>query len=253
MKYADDCFLFSSIMATNQTTMFCASITVSCLVSSWCREVGFVINYQKCKSRVIKSRQQCRFELLPDIKIVKSLKLFGVTFQENLSWTVHFDNVVLSSSRRLEALRVSGPFLSCDELKIVYFSLVRSILEYSNPLFLALSTTDQRRLEHLQGCFRRPVWLCMQRGLPSKLAEWLFWAAASPNTALFRLVPREVEDSFFLASVLFCSRKLLWISAPSYSLVNANGLLIALVFNAANVFHFQFSNIGILFFFFRHR
>ena len=202
MKYADDCAFCFPLYAKQSNDHV---LREHKRFLSWCREVGFLINYQKCKSLIIRSRQECHHVLLPDVKMVKSLKLLGVTFQENLAWNTHFDNVALSSSRRLGAL------LSRNELKLVYFSTARSILEFSNPLFLALSPTDQRRLECVQRRFHKLLCgsACREACLPSLLQcrraqlKRLFRAAASPEHVLNRLLPTCASRSgrFLLPSI----------------------------------------------------
>ena len=98
IKYADDCaFCFPLYVGQSNDHV----VVEHNRFLSWCSDMGFTINFKKCKSLVVRGRQHCVPQELRNVVTVNSLKLLGVIFQENLSWNMHFDNVVLSASRRL--------------------------------------------------------------------------------------------------------------------------------------------------------
>jgi hypothetical protein len=204
VKYADDCAFCFPLYAGQSNDHV---VVEHNRFLAWCSEMGLTINFKKCKSLALRGRQQCIPVQLNNVVTVKSLKLLGVTFQENLSWNMHFDNVVLSASRRLGGIRTLRPFLSCAELKTVYFAIVRSILEYCNPLFLYMSSRDQCRLDRIQRRFHKLLCgtNCKETCLENlserrrSQAERLFRAAMSPEHALHSLLPqRSVRSGRFL-------------------------------------------------------
>ena len=169
----------------------------------WCNEVDLRVNVNKCKSITFRKRSDCCPVYLPHIENVKSLKLLGVIFEEKLSWKPHFDHVILSASRRLYALRGLCGFIGKKQMKIVYFAIVRSVLEYSNPLFLNISVKDRNRLDRLQKRFHRLICgSCCNSDCLQPLGERrtsqamkLFKAALSPSHILHVLLPPQSRRS----------------------------------------------------------
>ena len=74
------------------------------------------------------------------IESVESFKLLGVYISMDLSWSTHYAYIIGKSNRRLYALRklkVCG--IQDGELVAVYWSLLRSVLEYASLVFANLS------------------------------------------------------------------------------------------------------------------
>jgi len=67
----------------------------------------------------------------------------------------HIDALTKVSSRKLYAVRILRPYLSNDELKRVFFAVVRSVLEYCAPLLVGLSVNDAKKIERIQRRFHR--------------------------------------------------------------------------------------------------
>ena len=77
-------------------------------------------------------------KLLPPLPIfdnVSVIKLLGLHFNAKLNWFDHFNFVSKKASSRLYVLRILKPFLTHDELVIVFYALIQSILDYASPLF----------------------------------------------------------------------------------------------------------------------
>ena len=62
--------------------------------------------------------------------------MLGVTFNTNLNWTLHFNNLCKAFSSKLHALRILKDCLTDSDLKIVYYALLSSLLDYAAPLFM---------------------------------------------------------------------------------------------------------------------
>lgn len=80
--------------------------------------------------------------------LTSPFKLLDVTFQANLSWKKNFDNVIWPSSRRLDmyALRSFCGLLEKLLMKMLYFYVIQSVIEYCKPLFLGMSACGRARL-----------------------------------------------------------------------------------------------------------
>ena len=65
------------------------------------------------------------------MEAVSCYKVLGLVIQDNLKWNEHISLMVNKASKRLHILRVlkRGGIPSC-ELILIYYALVRSILEY---------------------------------------------------------------------------------------------------------------------------
>ena len=62
-------------------------------------------------------------------------KHLGVTLQQNLKWDKHFEEISIKANKRLDIQNLLSFKLSRNSLEILYFTFVRSVLEYSNELF----------------------------------------------------------------------------------------------------------------------
>ena len=83
--------------------------------------------------------------------MVKSFKFLGVFISHILTWTVHFDYIMKKANRRLYTLRQLGRCgVSAHDSVMVYYSLLRSILEYACVIFPELPQYLSDSLERIQ-------------------------------------------------------------------------------------------------------
>ena len=67
---------------------------------------------------------------------VSSYKLFGVIISTDLSWNEHCDSIHKKATKRLFVLRtLKRVGLGTNDLVLVFFSIVRSIVEYAWPVW----------------------------------------------------------------------------------------------------------------------
>jgi len=66
---------------------------------------------------------------------VQKFKYLGVVFDENLSWEEHIKRVHSKSSSRLYLFKQIGNFLDTKQSKIVFTSLVQSIMDYADTIW----------------------------------------------------------------------------------------------------------------------
>ena len=127
---------------------------------AWSAENGLSMNVSKCKSMVIRKanvRSSFIFPTLPEVESVEELRILGVIFNTRFTWTNHVDYIIKKCSRLLFAFRTIRSVVSPLQLRTLYFSLVRSLIDYCSPVYIGLSSHDSNRLEYLQKRFHRII------------------------------------------------------------------------------------------------
>ena len=110
-----------------------------------------------------------------ELQNIPHSKHLGVTLQQNLKWDKHFDEISIKANKRLDILNSLSLKLSRKSLEILYFSFVRSILEYSNELF---SNATNEKMELFDKILKRAGKIVSGaiRGTPSnKIYTELSW------------------------------------------------------------------------------
>ena len=86
------------------------------------------------------------------METVQSHKVFGLVIQSNLKWNEHIESIVTKACKRLYIIRIlrrNG--VPAEDLKEIYFSLIRSVLEYCCPVWhVALPLYLAEKLERVQ-------------------------------------------------------------------------------------------------------
>ena len=113
----------------------------------WCKDKKMFINSSKTK---VLNINFCNNPLpvLPNFENVKVLKMLGVFFNDQLTWSEHFDFILRKASQRLYILRIlkrAGNF-SHAQLVLVFYALIQSLFDYASPLFLNAHVTLDSRL-----------------------------------------------------------------------------------------------------------
>ena len=131
-KYVDD----SSVSETLSRYQVSNFQTILEGITQWCARNNMSLNPRKCKEIFV-----CFWKNNPNfppmivdeqpIELVKSAKLLGLIFQDDLKWNDHVNYIVKKSAKRLYMLRLLKR-AHCDTKTLisVYFSCVRPILEY---------------------------------------------------------------------------------------------------------------------------
>lgn len=157
------------------------------------------------------------------------IKILGVFFNERLSWDDHIEHVLTIASCRIYALRLMKRLLPKEQLCLIYYGLIRSILEYASPLLVGLNSSLCEKLEHFQRRCHRLIcgWLCDRECFPplvvrrQRAALGLLGRIMSDEShVLFSFLPRMSarSDRFILESFVttrrigsfFPSCSLLW-------------------------------------------
>ena len=122
-------------------------------VLQWSITNNMKINTQKCKILYFRraSPNNC---ILPHefhgINCCTNLKFLGITLNENLDFKEHFGLVLKKASQRLYFLRILKRSHDIVDLWKVFFALIRSVLEYAAPIFMALPKNISEKIERIQ-------------------------------------------------------------------------------------------------------
>ena len=147
IKYADDTTHFSQLTKGSENKHILAE---HIQITQWSETNELKLNTTKSKTLNIITSSSVSGIQLPDIPVVNELKLLGFTHTSDATWNQHIDNIVSISSRRLYALRVVKPFVDHDTLTHIYFSIVRSLLEYCSPVFVGINEKQSSKLNNVQ-------------------------------------------------------------------------------------------------------
>ena len=87
-----------------------------------------------------------------NLEFVKSYRLLGTVITDDLSWDLNTQNIVRKANARLQLLRKISSFGASDwDLKEIYVTFVRSILEQSVPVWHSSLTNENKEdLERIQ-------------------------------------------------------------------------------------------------------
>ena len=123
------------------------------------------------------------------LKEVTSAKYLGITFQNNLSWSIHIKTVTTKASQQLGFIRrnLRGIPLKCKSR--AYFSLVRSGMEYAASIWDPYLQKEVRVLEAIQRKAAR--WVTSEYSSSvsvTKLLTKLKWASLADCRQLQRLL-----------------------------------------------------------------
>ena len=180
-------------------------------VSLWSNNNKFQIQPKKCKEmRISFKKHPTIYENLHingnTIDIVKSVKLLGVTLQDNLKWNQHVDVIIKKASKRLYFLsQLKRAKIHPKDLVKFYITCIRSILTYACQVFhfslpdylcTALEQIQKRALRIIYG-YDTPYNDALEESGLLKLADYRlmlcdeFFAKvlANPQDQLFKMLP----------------------------------------------------------------
>jgi hypothetical protein len=119
-------------------------------VIDWSLQHGLTINVSKSKSLLFKKSHDCTPIILDGVENVRKVRILGVMINDRLSWDSHVDNVLSNAQKRLYCLRILKPLLPADDLRTIYFLLLRSTIEYSSCVFVHLPRILDDKLSRFQ-------------------------------------------------------------------------------------------------------
>ena len=228
IKFADDVTICAPIYHEQRNSLVKVAHDA---VVDWSNRYHLPLNFGKCKTLLIRSSKECKLTHLPNVEVVESLKVLGVIFNQRLSWSHHVDAITKSASKRLFPLRLLRPNVNDLCLKITYYGLMRSVMEYAAPLFVGLSKTDSKKLESLQKRFHKLLCgpNCVKQCLTSlaerrnMMATKLYRVAENDeHHVLFSILCHKSSSGRFIIPPVKTSRRLSSFSLKIALLLNEN-------------------------------
>lgn len=130
------------------------------LLHSWCSENLMELNIEKCKIMNFYNKKNPYLYTykINDIPLnrVDEVKDLGVTFQRNLKFNSHYNNINKKAFKMLGFLfRQTKDFTNPNTLKILYYAYVRSHLEYCSSVWSPQYSIHISSLEAVQRTFLR--------------------------------------------------------------------------------------------------
>ena len=148
-KYADDIFISCTIRRGDSSSNLAKTYES---IIDWTQKSYMDIKEEKCQQMLFTLSRSFSPEqfALPNIPVVNSMKILGITFECNLKWNLHFNHICKRASSRLYVIRQLRDYLPTSELTLVYQNCIRSLLEYGAPLFSDLPRKLVIKLEQIQ-------------------------------------------------------------------------------------------------------
>ena len=78
-----------------------------------------------------------------------SLNILGVIFNEKLNWKHHTNRVFKKANQRFHALRKVVKYLDAVDSHSIYAGTIRSLIEYSSPVFCGLNKSQAKLLNKI--------------------------------------------------------------------------------------------------------
>ena len=137
VSYADDSYLIFEGETWSDVCKKASDETTN--VVKWLQDIGMVVN--SSKTEAIYFSKQAENELIIDvanceIKVGKTMRVLGVTFDSKLSWESHIDKISLSVKKKIHALRKLSTDLNQPELLNIAHGSIYSILYYAAGTWL---------------------------------------------------------------------------------------------------------------------
>ena len=142
------------------------------------------------------------------LESVKKMKVLGVVINDKLDWSDHVSYITAKANKRVYflclLLRAGIPKLEVLE---VYYSLVRSVLEYAAEVWHGRLTKDQsEKIEHIQNRTVKLIFpdedhtdICQKHGIVSlkdrreERCEKLYKEIQNPGHKLHHLLPNQTN------------------------------------------------------------
>ena len=152
-KYVDDMSI-SEVIPRNGVSNMQSELDH---ISSWATNNYMKLNTKKCEELRIRflrdkpNLSQLYIDGAP-IDTVDSAKVLGVSLQNDLKWKSHVDNITKKAAKRLYIIRVlKRNGLPVDDLITIFKTLIRSVLQYSCPVWhSSLPTYLSDKIEKIQ-------------------------------------------------------------------------------------------------------
>jgi len=181
-QYADDTQLYMAVRPTANSPFDALSHCVSD-VSRWFLENGMLLNPNKTEAVLFGTRaQRAKLDMSAGIDVAGALvafsptvKLLGVTLDEDLSLDRHVTDVVRGCNYHTRALRHIRPLINHDAARMIAQGIVTARLDYCNGLLHGTSARNFERLQVAQNTLARAVCQATWSSSATELRRSLHW------------------------------------------------------------------------------
>lgn len=155
LLYADDLKIFCRITSIEDCLIMQHTLD---LINNWCVKNKLLLNPLKCNVLSITTKKTTiKYDYTLENSVLSRPDTFtdlGVVFDEKLSFTHHINRIIEKSYKSLGFLiRNTLHFSNATGLKLLYFSIVRSNLEYASLIWSPYYKTHIDNLENIQRRF----------------------------------------------------------------------------------------------------
>jgi hypothetical protein len=159
LVYADDIKIFAEVASERDAMNMQTDLN---RLHLYCSANELYINVSKCCSiSFTRSRSPLNFDYSIDQQFLKRCSLvkdLGVTLDAKMTFKAHTDNIVGNALGKLGyIMRISKPFKSTDTLKVLFFTYIRTCLEYASVVWNPQYVTYIDRLERVQNKFLKQL------------------------------------------------------------------------------------------------
>lgn len=191
LMFADDLKIFRSVNSSNDCLVLQTNINT---IVSWCNKNNLHLNISKCKVMTLTKKlvpivfpYTINDEPVMRCSITKDL---GIYFDCELSFSHHIAQTVSSANKALGfVLRNCKNFNNLLVLKTLYFSLVRSRLEYGALVWQPFYENHKQLIERVQRRFLKFLWFKKHHVYPERgFAYNILLVAFDTNSLEFRRV-----------------------------------------------------------------
>lgn len=126
-------------------------------INEWTEQQKMKLNIKKTKNIIFNFTKKYQFSTQLSVKsenieLVKEVKLLGTYITDDLKWDKNTKEIVIKAYKRMQLLNRAAKFTnSTSDLRSIYLTYVRSILEQSAVVWHSTLTTKNRRdLERVQ-------------------------------------------------------------------------------------------------------
>ena len=154
VKYVDDTTLWESIAPDMNNSKL---QTAANQVTNWCTNNNMQINCDKTKEMIIYFGK--KVINIPDktmngkqLERVEKSKLLGIIINNKLTWDDHVNYICAKVSKRIYFIRLlKRAGIAHDDIVLVFFSIIRSVLEYGAEVWHpGLNKKQTEKIEYIQ-------------------------------------------------------------------------------------------------------
>lgn len=159
LLYADDLKIFKKIHSNTDIEAFQSDLN---RFESYCSDNFLFLNVKKC-NHITFTRNRAVFDNNFNIgnnmiQKVTTIKDLGVSLDSKLSFETHIDNIVNKAFKMLGfMLRITQDFRNLKCIMILYFTLVRSMVEYNSVVWNPFYAKNIDRIEKVQTKFIKNI------------------------------------------------------------------------------------------------